>query len=81
MEWFVPLMMEVLGGIYDWSEPHAVRVRNIIEHVRGYLPKAIPFIMQEVIPLLSKILQDDFKNITSLAEMIPKLIPKRKGGK
>ena len=81
MEWFVPLIMEIMGGIYDWSEPHAVRVRNIIEHVRGYLPKAIPFIMQEVIPLLSKILQDDFSNINNIAEMIPKLIPKKKRGK
>ncbi|TFG04658.1 MAG: NAD(P)/FAD-dependent oxidoreductase [Promethearchaeota archaeon] len=78
MEWFVPLMMEILGGIYDWSEPHAVRVRNIIEHVRGYIPRALPFIMQEVFPLLSKILQEDFENITSLTDLIPKLIPKKK---
>lgn len=81
MEWFVPLIMEIMGGIYDWSEPHAVRVRNIIEHVRGYLPKAIPFIMQEVMPLLSKVLQEDFENITSLTNLIPSLIPKKKRGK
>ncbi|NVM27469.1 MAG: NAD(P)/FAD-dependent oxidoreductase [Candidatus Helarchaeota archaeon] len=80
MEWFVPMMMEILGGIYDWSEPHAVRVRNIIEHVRGYLPRAIPFIMQEVFPLLSKILQEDIDQITSLSKMIPKLLPKKKKG-
>ncbi|MHA1278556.1 MAG: NAD(P)/FAD-dependent oxidoreductase [Candidatus Helarchaeota archaeon] len=78
MEWFVPMMMEFLGGIYDWSEPHAVRVRNILEAVRGYLPKAIPFIMQEIIPLLSKVLKDDFENLTKLSELIPKLLPQKK---
>jgi len=78
MEWFVPMIMELLGGIYDWSEPHAVRVRNIIKHVQGYFPRFIPFLMQEVVPLLSKILKEDFENFTSLADLIPKLIPKKK---
>ncbi|MBD3230576.1 MAG: FAD-dependent oxidoreductase [Candidatus Lokiarchaeota archaeon] len=81
MEWFVPMMMEILGGIYDWSEPHAVRVRNIVEHLRGYLPKATPFIMQEVIPLVSAIFKDDFEQFTNLFDLIQNMFPTKKGGK
>jgi hypothetical protein len=80
MEWFVPLMMEVLGGIYDWSEPHAVRVRNIVEHIRGYLPKAIPFIMQEVVPLVSAIFKEDFEQFTNLFDLMQNMFPKKKRG-
>lgn len=78
MSWFVPMMMEVLGGIYDWSEPHVVRVRQIIDHVRGYLPQAIPFMMKSVMPLLSKVFEEDIDQITSMNDLIRKMLPKKK---
>ena len=78
MEWFVPLIMEVLGGIYDWSEPHVIRVRQIIDKVQSYSPQLTPFAMQEVVPLLSKVLGDDIDQIASLNELISKMLPKKK---
>jgi len=59
MSWFVPMFMEIIGGIIDWSEPHPVRVRQIARRVKQFLPQAIPFIMKEVIPLLTAILGED----------------------
>ena len=58
MSWFVPMIMEVLGGIIDWSEPHARRVRQVASRLKHYLPSAVPFIVKQVVPLLSKILGD-----------------------
>ncbi|MFX0135452.1 MAG: NAD(P)/FAD-dependent oxidoreductase [Candidatus Hodarchaeota archaeon] len=78
MEWFVPMMMEILGGIYDWSEPHTVRVRQIIDKVRSYSPQFIPFVMQEVFPLLSKVLGDDIKQINTINDLIQSMLPKKK---
>lgn len=59
MSWFVPLFMEVIGGIIDWSEPHPVRIRQVARRIRNYLPQLVPFIMKEVIPLLTSVLGED----------------------
>jgi len=59
MSWFVPMFMEILGGIIDWSEPHPVRIRQIARRLKKYLPQAIPFIMKEVLPLLTSVLGED----------------------
>ena len=84
MSWFVPLIMEALGGIYDWSQPHPKRVRQIASHIKSYMPIAMPFIMKYVIPLLSKIFEDDLDkmlNPQKIMQTIPKLmdmIPQKK---
>ena len=87
MSWFVPLIMEALGGIYDWSQPHPKRVRQIASHIKSYMPIAMPFIMKYVIPLLSKIFEDDLdkmlnpqkimQNLPKLMDMIPQKKKKR----
>jgi digeranylgeranylglycerophospholipid reductase len=59
MSWFIPMFMEIIGGIIDWSEPHAVRIRQIAKQLKTYLPHAVPFIMKEVIPLLTTVLGED----------------------
>ncbi|MFX1482422.1 MAG: NAD(P)/FAD-dependent oxidoreductase [Promethearchaeota archaeon] len=59
MSWFVPLFMEVLGGIIDWSESHPVRIRQVARRIKKYLPQLVPFIMKEVIPLLTSVLGED----------------------
>jgi digeranylgeranylglycerophospholipid reductase len=59
MSWFIPMFMEIIGGIIDWSEPHAVRIRQIAKQLKTYLPHAVPFIMKEVIPLLATVLGED----------------------
>ena len=90
MTWFVPMMMELLGGIYDWSQPHSERIRHIVSHVRSYMPKATPFIMKYVFPLVAKIFEDDLDKMmdpNKLMKIIPKLIQmlpqkkKKRGGK
>ncbi len=70
MSWFVPLIMEILGGILDWSQPHAVRVRQVMRHVKSYLPRAAPFIIRQVLPLLSKILGEKMSLLTSPEQLI-----------
>ena len=59
MSWFVLMLMEIIGGIIDWSEPHAVRVRQVTRKFKQYLPQAIPIIMKEVIPFLTAILGEE----------------------
>ncbi|MFX0070787.1 MAG: NAD(P)/FAD-dependent oxidoreductase [Candidatus Hermodarchaeota archaeon] len=84
MSWFVPMLMEALGGIYDWSQPHAKRVRQIAAHIKSYMPQAMPFIMKYVFPLLAKIFEDDLDKMmdpSKLMTALPKLIdmiPKKK---
>ncbi|MFX1498148.1 MAG: NAD(P)/FAD-dependent oxidoreductase [Promethearchaeota archaeon] len=84
MSWFIPMFMEVMGGIYDWSQPHAKRVRQIAAHIKSYMPQALPFIMKYVFPLVAKIFEDDLDKIMDpqkLMTAIPKimdLLPKKK---
>lgn len=76
MSWFIPMIMEVLGGILDWSQPHAVRVKQVMRQVKSYLPQAVPFIMKEVMPLLGKVLGDKMELLTDpgkLMESMPEL--------
>ena len=46
MSWFVPMFMEIIGGIIDWSEPHAVRIRQVARQVKKYLPHAVQFLQE-----------------------------------
>ena len=86
MSWFVPMFMEAIGGIYDWSQPHAKRIRQIFNHIRSYMPKAMPFMLKYLFPLVSKIFEDDLDKMMDPQKMIaaiPKLMqmlpnPKKK---
>jgi len=89
MSWFVPMIMEMLGGIFDWSQPHSKRVRQIVSHIKSYLPKATPFIMMYLFPLLAKIFEDDLDKIMdpkNIMKVLPKLLDmlpqkkKKRGG-
>ena len=75
MSWFVPMIMEILGGIFDWSQPHAKRVRQIVSQVKSYMPKATPFIMKSVVPLVAKIFEDDLDKMMD-PQKIMKVLPK-----
>ena len=89
MTWFVPMLMEAMGGIYDWSQPHAKRVRQIAAKIKSYMPQALPFMMKNVFPLVAKIFEDDLdkmmdpqKLMTALPkvmEMLPKKKKRRRG--
>jgi len=87
MEWFIPMVSEALTGIFDWSEPHTIRLRQVLAQVKKYLPKALPVLMQEFIPLLSKVLEDDLdklmdpkilQNLMSAIPALLQLMPKKK---
>ena len=89
MTWFVPMLMEALGGIYDWSQPHPKRIRQIAAKIKSYMPQALPFMMKYVFPLVAKIFEDDLdkmmdpqKLMTALPkvmEMLPKKKKRRRG--
>jgi hypothetical protein len=64
------MIMEVLGGIIDWSEPHARRVRQVMSRLKFYLPSAVPFIMKQVVPLLSKILGDKMELLANPQKLL-----------
>jgi flavin-dependent dehydrogenase len=70
MSWFVPMIMEVLGGIIDWSEPHAKRVRQIMSRLKSYLPSAVPFIMKQVVPLLSRIMGEKMELLANPQKLL-----------
>ncbi len=55
MAWFVPLVSEGIGGIFDWSQPHTVRLRQILTHVKELLPQAMPTLYQEFLPLFKQV--------------------------
>jgi len=77
MSWFVPMIMEILGGIFDWSQPHAKRVRQIVSHIKSYMPKATPFIMSYVFPLVAKIFEDDLDKLMDpkkIIAVLPKIL-------
>jgi flavin-dependent dehydrogenase len=84
MSWFIPMFMEILGGLFDWSQPHAKRVRQIATHVKSYMPQALPFIMKYVFPLVAKIFENDLDKIMNpqkLMTILPKimdLLPNKK---
>jgi len=59
MSWLVPLISEVFGGIIDWSQPHPKRIRQVAKTIKGYLPKIIPLLMKEILPLLTASLGED----------------------
>jgi flavin-dependent dehydrogenase len=91
MSWFVPMFMEIIGGIYDWSQPHPQRVRQILSHVKSFMPKAMPFIMQYVFPLVAKIFENELDSmmdpkklmtlIPKILNMLPEKKKTKKGGK
>ena len=66
MEWFVPVVTELLGGVFDWSEPHAVRMRQMADHLKQYGPVAGRFFMEQVLPLASRVFRDELRQQTSL---------------
>lgn len=75
MSWFVPMIMEILGGIFDWSQPHTLRLRQILSRVKSFMPKATPFIMAYVFPLIAKIFEDDLDKLMD-PKKIMKILPK-----
>lgn len=77
MQWFVPMLSEGLSGIFDWSEPHTLRLRQMLSRIKSYLPQAMPVLMAEVIPLLSRVLGDKLDNLfdpQTMMSAIPKLL-------
>lgn len=74
MSWFVPMFMEILGGIIDWSEAHPVRIKQIARRLKKYLPQAVPFIMKEVLPLLTSVLgEEKMEMITDPAKLMAEM--------
>ena len=74
MSWFVPMFMEILGGIIDWSEPHPVRIRQVARKLKKYLPQAVPFIMKEVLPLLTSVLgEEKMEMLTDPAKLMTEM--------
>ncbi len=73
MDWFIPMVSEALGGIFDWSEPHKVRLRQVIMGIRKYLPQAMPILVKEFVPLLMKVMEDDMDKIFD-PSILPKLM-------
>ena len=66
MQWFVPAVTELLGGVFDWSEPHAVRMRQMADHLKQYGPAAGEFFVGQLLPLVSSVFRDDLRQQTSL---------------
>ncbi len=61
--WFVPMTAELLGGIFDWSEHHAMRMQQVGNRLQAYAPPALPFIEDKVIPLPGAVYGDEIRAI------------------
>jgi flavin-dependent dehydrogenase len=66
MEWFVPVVTELLSGVFDWSEPHAVRIQQMADHLKQYGPLAGKFLIEQLLPLVTSIFKDELQKQTSL---------------
>jgi len=78
MEWFIPIYHELRGGLYDWSEPHIIRARQIYHKVREHLPEIIPFFQKYVLPALTDVIEEDLEYIPIFGKMLENLKPKKK---
>jgi len=78
MEWFIPLWHELRGGFYDWSEPHIVRMRQILKTFQERLPQAMKFITKYVIPVLSDVMQEDMSLFPQMLKFMESMRPKKK---
>ncbi len=63
MSWFVPMVTELLGGIFDWSEHHELRMQQVAHRLREHAPQALPFFEQEVVPLLGAVYGDEIREL------------------
>ena len=78
MEWFIPLLHEIQGGHYDWSEPHIIRFRQIFETVQKYLPRALTFFSKYAMPLVTDVMGEQIGLLPQLTQLMQSMIPKRK---
>jgi flavin-dependent dehydrogenase len=71
MSWLVLLISEVVGGILDWSQPHAKRIRQVASRIKTFLPKIAPMILKEILPLLTTSLgEDNMELLTDPAKLL-----------
>ncbi|MHA1230233.1 MAG: NAD(P)/FAD-dependent oxidoreductase [Candidatus Helarchaeota archaeon] len=78
MEWFVPLWHELRGGLYDWSEPHIIRMRQIINTLRDHMHEIIPFFQKYVVPCFADVFEDDLNLLPMFTKLIEGMRPKKK---
>jgi electron transfer flavoprotein-quinone oxidoreductase len=78
MEWFIPLWHELRGGHYDWSEPHIIRMRQMMNKARDYLPEIMPFVQKYVMPVLADVLEEDMGLLPLLTKMMEGMRPRKK---
>ncbi|MBD3230711.1 MAG: FAD-dependent oxidoreductase [Candidatus Lokiarchaeota archaeon] len=78
MEWFIPLWHEIRGGHYDWSEPHIIRMRQMVQKVQEYLPEIIPFTQKYVLPVLADVFEEDMGLFPVLMKMMENMRPRKK---
>ncbi|MHA1649008.1 MAG: NAD(P)/FAD-dependent oxidoreductase, partial [Candidatus Helarchaeota archaeon] len=78
MEWFIPLWHELRGGFYDWSEPHIVRLRQIIKKAQEYLPQAMTFFSKYMMPVLTDAMGDQISLMPQLMKLMEGMRPRPK---
>ena len=81
MKWYIPLLMEIQGGHYDWSEPHVVRFRQMFKRIQDLLQEARPFITKYAVPLISDILEEDLSMLPMFNKLLDGMRPKKKKAK
>ena len=74
MAWFIPALAEILGGPFDWSQPHSIRTREIVRALSDRAPQAVPFLVSDLIPFLKAALREEpgtlgLRSLLSLASV------------
>jgi len=75
MSWLVPLISEVFGGIIDWSQPHGKRIRQVASQIKSYLPKMVPMLLKEILPLLTATLGEEKMELVTDPEKLLASMP------
>ena len=75
MSWLVPLISEVFGGIIDWSQPHGKRIRQVASQIKSYLPKLVPMLLKEILPLLTATLGEEKMELVTDPEKLLASMP------
>jgi len=75
MSWLVPLVSEVFGGIIDWSQPHGKRIRQVASQIKSYLPKMVPMLLKEILPLLTATLGEEKMELVTDPEKLLASMP------
>ncbi len=57
LKWMIPLLNEIRGGFNDWSEPHMMRISQIMDSYKKHKPQINEFMPKYALPVIAKVFE------------------------